>query len=297
MEQEYIVEINGKKFDTRNMYDRLYLESIGYDFEIKKIKKNKKEVKSEENKKVEKVEYDENGRQVFNCPMNTAYIKDKKMDYKTLGIMTIFSNRKSEVVARDISEAEAHRYLYEKGNNSIWSNRKEIEKLSGNKIKTIRANMNKLVKCGNDVVTYNEDDNGGYYKIIPCANDGTKSKDGSLKGSYVIIDSRILQYLVNVYNSTAIKIYCTLKWLLYDKETEKEIERQLTIDFICKQIGLNEVSGKNRKMVSDVLNTFSKVGLINRKSFTYCNDKGDFITSYKYSINNYKTFKRIFSGK
>ena len=169
--------------------------------------------------------------------------------------------------------------------------------ITGNKIKTIRANMNKLVKCGNDVVTYNEDDNGGYYKIIPCANDGTKSKDGSLKGSYVIIDSRILQYLVNVYNSTAIKIYCTLKWLLYDKETEKEIERQLTIDFICKQIGLNEVSGKNRKMVSDVLNTFSKVGLINRKSFTYCNDKGDFITSYKYSINDYKTFKRIFSGK
>ena len=172
-----------------------------------------------------------------------------------------------------------------------------MEKLSGNKIKTIRANMNKLVKCGNDVVTYNEDDNGGYYKIIPCANDGTRGKDDSLKGSYVIIDSRILQYLVNVYNSTAIKIYCTLKWLLYDKKTGKDIERQLTIDFICKQIGLNEVSGKNRKTVSDVLNTFSKVGLINRKSFTYCNDKGDFITSYKYSINDYKTFKRIFSGK
>ena len=58
MEQEYIVEINGKKFDTRNMYDRLYLESIGYDFEIKKIKKNKKEVKSEENKKVIKRAFD-----------------------------------------------------------------------------------------------------------------------------------------------------------------------------------------------------------------------------------------------
>ena len=27
------------------------------------------------------------------------------MDYKTLGIMTIFSNRKSEVVAKNISEA------------------------------------------------------------------------------------------------------------------------------------------------------------------------------------------------
>ena len=107
MEQEYIVEINGRKFDTRDIYDRLYLESIGYDFENKK---NKEEVKSEENKKVEKVEYDENGRQVFNCPMNTAYIKDKKMDYKTLGIMTIFSNRKSEVVARDISEAEIKAY-------------------------------------------------------------------------------------------------------------------------------------------------------------------------------------------
>ena len=137
MERQYIVIINGIEYDTRNVSDLQYLESIGYDFENKK---NKEEVKSEENKKVEKVEYDENGRQVFNCPMNTAYIKDKKMDYKTLGIMTIFSNRKSEVVARDISEAEAHRYLYEKGNNSIWSNRKEMEKLSGNKIKTIRAN-------------------------------------------------------------------------------------------------------------------------------------------------------------
>ena len=84
MERQYIVIINGIEYDTRNVSDLQYLESIGYDFENKK---NKEEVKSEENKKVEKVEYDENGRQVFNCPMNTAYIKDKKMEIQYIVII------------------------------------------------------------------------------------------------------------------------------------------------------------------------------------------------------------------
>ena len=53
MEREYIVEIDGREFDTRDVYDRQYLESIGYDFENKKTKEK---TKSEENKKVEKVE-------------------------------------------------------------------------------------------------------------------------------------------------------------------------------------------------------------------------------------------------
>ena len=52
MEREYIVEIDGREFDTRDVYDRQYLESIGYDFENKKTKEK---TKSEENKKEEKV--------------------------------------------------------------------------------------------------------------------------------------------------------------------------------------------------------------------------------------------------
>ena len=42
MERQYIIIINGIEYDTRNVSDLQYLESIGYDFENKK---NKEEVK------------------------------------------------------------------------------------------------------------------------------------------------------------------------------------------------------------------------------------------------------------
>ena len=47
----------------------------------------------------------------WDIPINTEYIKDKKMDYEVLGLITLFSNYNSK---------ENHRYLYEKGYNSLY---------------------------------------------------------------------------------------------------------------------------------------------------------------------------------
>ena len=112
---EHKIIIDGIEYDTRNVSDLQYLESIGY------FDKNKKEDKAEN-----KTTININQKEGWNCPMNTEYIKDKKMDYETLGLITLYSNYKGEVVCEEeglsISDVEYHRYIYEKGSNSINSN-------------------------------------------------------------------------------------------------------------------------------------------------------------------------------
>ena len=54
-------------------------------------------------------------------PMSTGYLDDRKMDMETLGLLTLFSNR---------AEGEEHRFLYEKGVNSLFSNIDKMEELA-----------------------------------------------------------------------------------------------------------------------------------------------------------------------
>ena len=68
---EHIVIIDGIEYDTRNVSDLQYLESIGY------FDKNKKEDKVES-----KTTININKKEGWNCPMNTEYIKDKNMSLK-----------------------------------------------------------------------------------------------------------------------------------------------------------------------------------------------------------------------
>ena len=101
---EHKIIIDGIEYDTRNVSDLQYLESIGY------FDKNKKEDKVED-----KTTININKKEGWNCPMNTEYIKDKKMDYETLGLITLYSNYKGEVVCDNeglsISEVEYHIYM------------------------------------------------------------------------------------------------------------------------------------------------------------------------------------------
>ena len=198
--------------------------------------------------------------------MNTEYIKDKKMDYETLGLITLYSNYKGEVVCDEkglpISEVEYHRYIYEKGSNSINSNMKNMERLSQNKRRNIKRNIKKLTECNNRVVEVCANENGDiYYKINPYAKDG----DGT--GNFAIINSKMLEYLIHTGNSNMIKTYCVLQWLLRDKKG-KLIKRQITRDFLLKQIGLS-TSGKNITIMGDILKSLVANGFIKREKI--CN--------------------------
>lgn len=223
-------------------------------------------------------------------PSKNNIISNKKMDYKTLGLITLISNRKTEYIEGiDFTEEEEHRYIYEQGENSILSNADYIESISNNKLITIKRNLKKLADCDNDVVSYCEDEHGKYYKIMPY----TLGDNGKLQ--YVTIDNRILEYLCNVYNSNAIKIYCVLLWVLWDNKNKCYIEKMLTYDWLLKQIGLsNGNSGKNSKMLNDILFTFEKVGLIKRRKETITEERKGYNTIvktvYYYSLGSTEDF-------
>ena len=284
---EHKIIIDGIEYDTRNVSDLQYLESIGY------FDKNKKEDKVED-----KTTININKKEGWNCPMNTEYIKDKKMDYETLGLITLYSNYKSETVCEEeglsISDVEYHRYIYEKGSNSINSNMKNMEKISKNKRRNIKRNIKKLTECNNRVVEVCSDINGNiYYKINPYAN----NNEGM--GKFVVINNKMLEYLIHTGNSNMIKTYCMIKILLWDDKNKCYIERQLTREFLLKQIGLSE-SGKNITMMGNILKSLVANGYIKRDRFIYQQTiNGEIITkdTYIYEIVSddewFKIYKKL----
>ena len=284
---EHKIIIDGIEYDTRNVSDLQYLESIGY------FDKNKKEDKVED-----KTTININKKEGWNCPMNTEYIKDKKMDYETLGLITLYSNYKGEVVCDNeglsIGEVEYHRYIYEKGNNSINSNMKNMEKISKNKRRNIKRNIKKLTECNNKVVEVCSDINGNiYYKINPYAN----SNEGM--GKFVVINNKMLEYLIHTGNSNMIKTYCMIKVLLWDDKNKCYIKRQITRDFLLKQIGLSNCE-KNLQQMTDILKSLTANNFIKREknvNVTEVNGEGIVKVMYTYELVDdeewFKYYKKL----
>lgn len=225
-----------------------------------------------------------------NMSTEEMIMKNKELDYRTLAIIMVNSKYRGETVCNNFEDysyddVENHRYLYK---NSIRENKEELEKLSNNKIKTIQRNINKLAENGDGFIEVCVDDNNKvYYKIYPCPH-GELGKNAV--GKYVKVDSRILKYLIQIYNSTAIKVYCTLLWATELKDGE------LTYDWIVERVGLSE-SGKNNNEIANILNNFYMVGLIER---SYYYDTKDLpsgkcipIKHYKYKVNSFSDFKKI----
>lgn len=240
-------------------------------------------------------EYEEHGKYEYESwwnvvmPTEEFLMKDKKMDYKTLAIVNLNSKYKGETICDkkglDYSEIEQHRYLYK---SSIRENKEELEKMSNWKLRTIQRNINKLAEGGSGIIEVCKDSKGKvFYKIYPSI-----SEEGHNRlGKYVKIDSRILKYLA-IYDSVAIKVYCTLVWKL------AEGEQQITYEWLAEKVGLkfSEHSQGNLTTIADIIDTFVKVGLINRKNYNYIKEDIDgdvLIRSYKYSLNSYEEFRRI----
>ena len=284
---EHKIIIDGIEYDTRNVSDLQYLESIGY------FDKNKKEDKVEN-----KTTININKKEGWNCPMNTEYIKDKKMDYETLGLITLYSNYKGEVVCDNeglsISEVEYHRYIYERGSNSINSNMRNMEKLSKNKRRNIKRNIKKLTECNNKVVEVCSDINGNiYYKINPYAN----NNEGM--GKFVVINNKMLEYLIHTGNSNMIKTYCMIKVLLWDDKNKCYIKRQITRDFLLKQIGLSNCE-KNLQQMTDILKSLTANNFIKREknvNVTEVNGEGVVRVMYTYELVDdeewFKYYKKL----
>lgn len=260
-QNEYQYIIDGEWYDLRSDAKYIY-ECLDKQKSETKVKVEvEEEIEVEE--KIEKENFEYEGWRVP-MPTEKSVITDKKMDYELLGAITLISNRKTRYAIEDLleEEEEEHRYIYEKGDNSILSNKEFLEKATGNQMVTIKRNLRKLASCNNEVVSYCEDEHGKYYKIMPYVF----ADNGNLQ--YVKIDSRILKFLIDTSSSNGIKVYCTLLWILWDKEKECYVKKQLTRDWLCKQIGLSEKSKNNLETIGNILYTFEKVGLIARDKET-----------------------------
>ena len=115
--------------------------------------------------------------------------------------------------------------------------------------------MKKLVECGNDVVMACEDEKGNKYYIIQVKHEGKY---------FVKIDERMLRFLIDTSNSNVIKTYCVLKILLWNNEKQCYTKRQLTRDFLLKQIGLTNCEN-SLKAMTNILQALENHHLIKRE--------------------------------
>lgn len=175
-------------------------------------------------------------------------MKNKKCDYKTLAIMTLYSN---------FNQDEDHRYIYK---NDIILNKDEIETLSKNKIDTIMRNVKKLCKLESKVVEAKNTDNGIVYLI----NYGEENNDEygyKTYRKYVTIEEEILRYLTDTGSSNLIKTYILLKYRCLD-ENLKPKETKLTRMDIADNIGLSIKSDNNLKTIGNILTSLAASNLI-----------------------------------
>ena len=162
---------------------------------------------------------------VIKFPMSSSEVnmKNKKCDYKTLAIMTYYSNYNSY-------DKEDHRYVYK---NDILLNKDEIEGWSKNKIDTVCRNIKKLCKLENNIIEAKNTDNGIVYLI--------NYKDENNR-KFVTIEDEILKLLLDGCSSNVIKTYIFIK---YRCEFNGNKETKLTRKDIVDNVGLSIKSEKN----------------------------------------------------
>lgn len=221
---------------------------------------------------------EEKGCKILKLPINSSKenMQNKKCNYKTLAIMTLYSNRTPNEVSLDKGYEELYRYLYE---NKIRDNILEIEKLSHNKQDTIFRNIRKLAKLNNGLITVANSSNGIIYYI------NYRSAEG---GDYVIIEEDILKYLIDTGNSNVIKVYILLKYLC------RKGKKAITNEYIADQIGLSSKSHKNIQTVINIIKSLVNNKLIKKtkdKGVKFNDDKCKYKEINEYEIIGYKEWK------
>lgn len=182
---------------------------------------------------------------VIKFPMSSSEInmKNKKCDYKTLAIMTYYSNYNNY-------NKENHRYVYK---NDILLNKDEIEGWSKNKIETVCRNIKKLCKLENNIIEAKNTDNGIVYLI--------NYKDENDR-KFVTIEDEILKLLLDGCSSNVIKAYIFIK---YRCEYNGNKETKLTRKDIINNVGLSIKSENNLDKVKRWVYILKGINLIKVK--------------------------------
>lgn len=222
---------------------------------------------------------EEKGCKIVKLPINSSKqnMQNKKCNYKTLAIMTLYSNMTSKEITLEQGYEELYRFVYE---SKIKNKIVEIENLSHYKQDTIIRNIRKLAKLNNGLITVVNSSNGIIYYI------NYRSEQG---GDFVTIEEDILKYLIDTGNSNVIKVYILLKYLC------RNGRRAVTNEYIAEQIGLNKNSGKNIQSVINIIKSLVNNKLIRKiknKGVKFDDDKFKFKITNEYELIDYNEWKK-----
>lgn len=208
-------------------------------------------------------QYKDDEEKIIRFPISSSEVnmKDKKCDYKTLAIMTLYSSK---------NKYEDHRYIYK---NHILLNKDEIESLSKNKINTVCRNIKKLCKLSNGLIEAKNTENGIVYLI--------NYKDENNR-KYVIIEEKILRLLLDGCSSNTIKTYILLKYRCATGETK------ITRADIAGNIGLSVNSESNLTTITNIILILERLNLIKVKKQYEVTLKDDGITEQVAQYNFFK---------
>jgi hypothetical protein len=207
-------------------------------------------------------------------PLNSEKenMQNKKCDYKTLAIMTLYSTMTPIKIQQEQGLDENYRYVYK---NKVIEFTDEVEELSKNKIDTVVKNMRKLSKLEGNLVTAVKNKDGEICYIINYANDQDRE--------YVTIEEDMLKFLINTGNGNVIKTYVLLKYMC------AKGEKKITRSYIAEQIGLATNSRKNLQVVSDITESLANNGFIKKRRHISNGSKEEVY----YSVNSHEDWLRI----
>ena len=189
----------------------------------------------------------------YDVPINSSKenMKDRKCDYKTLAIMSLYANFTSLEEQYEKGLDEQYIYLYR---NKIIKFTNEIEKISKWKINTVLKNMRKITMLNSNLITSIIYEDYGYeetYYMINYSNEEGKE--------YVTIEKDILKKLINIGNSDLIKIYILIKYL------SRENVRKISREYLAQEIGIENPSKSVLDRISKITSSLAKAGLIEKK--------------------------------
>lgn len=224
-------------------------------------------------------------------PMNIyeGNIGDKKCDYKTLAIMTLYSKHKP---FNEEDSDEQYRFVY-RGRLIEFTD--EIEQLSKNKMNTVLRNIKKLSNLSGGLVNASRTNDGKIFYTINYRNgEVIYNEEGKpikiTKGSFVLVEEDLLRFLVDVGNNNDIKVYLFIKALCeWNERTHGKKEMAITRDYICEHIGLLPYE-KNLQSISNITFMLEECHLI-KKRLVKTSVDGRYITKLYYSIVPYEEWK------
>jgi len=227
-----------------------------------------------ENKKIK--------NEVLKFPITSSEVnmKNKLCDYKTIAIMTLYSQP---------NIGEDTRYVYK---NNILLNKDEIENMTGNKLDTVIRNVKKLVKLSGETVSAINTENNGICYLIKYSENNKK---------YVCIEKDILKKLMTVSNHNVIKAYIYIKYRCKipnngkDKHIEKYKKTKISNESICENIGFSKKSNCSKDAVREFTKDLVSKGLIRKEkkceTIVLPNGKEQFSWRNYYEVVPYEEWK------